>query len=299
MRHTHVDALALRDLRLLAALLETRSVTRAGEAFGLSQPAASRAVARLRRALGDPLLVRGPGGHVLTPRAEAVVPLLEAARVGLDRLFAPAAFDPTTTTARFRVASTDYGAVTVVPDAARRIANAAPRAALDVEPWGPDTLRRLERGDLDAALYADADLPPGFRARELFRDDYALLFDPDRRSLSDLAELGPDVRRVVVLYPDGTRLLPDDPLASLGHAPEAIALTTPYFATLPDVVRGTDLVVALPRRVARRVAAGAGLACLPSPRLGVPFAYRLVWHVRAQADAAHRWFRGRIAGSKA
>ena len=117
MRQVDTEAfsnLDLKTLRVLAMLLETASVTRTAETIGMSQPAASRAVARLRKAVGDPLLVRTRKGYVLTVRAEALRPVVDAALTGIARVFKGEAFEPTTTHQKFRLATTDYGAVAVV-----------------------------------------------------------------------------------------------------------------------------------------------------------------------------------------
>jgi DNA-binding transcriptional LysR family regulator len=296
-----VDGLGLRSLRMLATLLEERSVTRTAEAHGLSQPAASRAVARLRAALGDPLLVRTRRGYALTPRAEALRPAVAEALAAVGRLFEPAAaFEPASSTRAFRVAATDYGSVVALADAAERFAAAAPRARLDVTPWGPDTLERLERGGLNLALYADGPLPPDFHYRALFADGYACLVREGHPLASGPAPPEPAAiaahPRAVVMFPDGDRgARPDDVLADLFGAPaDRVALRTPYFMATPWVVARTDLVACVPRRAAERMAAGmARLAVLPLP--AEPFGYRVIWHARAHRDPAVRWLRGLIA----
>ncbi len=157
-----LDALDLRALRLLGSILETRSVTRTAEAFGLSQPAASRALEQLRRALGDRLVVRVSTGGALTPRAQALVPLVRDAIEAVGRVFAPQAFDPATAEALVRVATTDYGAAVVLAPLAGHLAQAAPGLCIEAVPWSVETLDGLEQGRLSFALYADSDLPNDF-----------------------------------------------------------------------------------------------------------------------------------------
>ena len=296
MQTTHVDDLDFRSLRFLAVLLETVSITRAGEAFGLSQPASSRATERLRRALGDPLIVRGSGGYVLTQRAEALKPLVTIAQNGVDAVFAPDQFEPRTSTRLFRIATTDYGALTVLADAARRISEAALGAGIEIASWSEATLERLENGALDAALYPEAHLPQDFHFKSLFRDDYVLVADEAHLPEGRLSfEKFLNRRRIVMLYPDGRRTLSDDVLGEFGAPSSLIALKTPYFTSAMWALPGSDLVAVLPRRVADRLASVTSLRLIPVPESVSPFNYRLIWHERAHRDAGHRWLRDMMA----
>lgn len=295
MQDAHVDDLDLRSLRFLAALLETVSITRTGEIFGLSQPAASRVVERLRRALADPLLVRGSRGYVLTKRAEALKPFVANVRVSIDAVFAPDEFDPQTASRTFRIGSTDYGALTVLADLSRTMMQVAPATRLEIAPWAEDTLKRLEEGSLDAALYPEAPLPQDFHFKPLFRDDYALALDNAFAPIDGLKleEIWLR-RRIVVLYPDGRRLMPDDVLGDLGAPADLIALRTPYFTSATWALPGTSMIMALPSRVAKRLAQAARLLTVPLATLVPDFSYRLVWHARVHNDPSHRWLRALI-----
>jgi len=291
-----LDQIDLKTLRMLAALLDTASVTQSGEVVGLSQPAASRAVARLRRALGDPLLVRTSKGYALTVRAEALKPRVADALAALGRMFEGDDFHPGTARRTFRIAATDYGSVTVLSRLAAQIAREAPGVCLDVVPFGPNTFSDLESGALDCALDADADLPPDFHYRELFRDDYACLV---RRGHPCLSRKGDIVERIaaspqaVMMYPEGGRMLPDEVLRELGVVPTATTLRTPYFMSTPWIIAETDLVMCVPRRVAERLASVAGLQVLPLPN-SPSFSYRMIWHERVHRDLGLRWIRNLV-----
>jgi len=291
-----LDQIDLKTLRMLAALLDTASVTQSGEVVGLSQPAASRAVARLRRALGDPLLVRTSKGYTLTVRAEALKPRVADALAALGRMFEGDDFHPGTARRTFRIAATDYGSVTVLSRLAAQIAREAPGVCLDVVPFGPNTFSDLESGALDCALDADADLPPDFHYRELFRDDYACLV---RRGHPCLSRKGDIVERIaaspqaIMMYPEGGRMLPDEVLRELGVVPTATTLRTPYFMSTPWIIAETDLVMCVPRRVAERLASVAGLQVLPLPN-SPSFSYRMIWHERVHRDLGLRWIRNLV-----
>ena len=296
MQETHVDDLDFRSLRFLAILLETVSITRAGEAFGLSQPASSRAMERLRRALGDPLIVRGSGGYVLTQRAEALKSFVSIAQSGIDAVFARDQFEPETSTRIFRIATTDYGALTVLTDATRRISGTAPGTGIEIASWSDATLQRLENGSLDAALYPESPLPQDFHFKSLFSDDYVLVADEAYLPIGTLSfEQFLNRRRIVMLYPNGRQILSDDVLGEFGAPSSQIVLKTPYFTSAMWALPGSDLVAVLPRRVADRLVSVTSLRLISVPESVSSFNYRLIWHARAHRDPGHRWLRDTMA----
>lgn len=299
MHTRHIAQLDLNLLKLLDAVLTVRGVTLAAEQLGVSQPAASRALARLRKVLGDPLLVRAQGGYRLTPRAEQLRPEVDAAMRALSQVFAPAAFDPATSARRFAIAATDYGALSVLTHAAPALLRAAPHARLDVLPWDEHTLAALEDAQLDLALYADDPLPPAFSYRRLFAETFTCLY---RRGhpIGQRARRGPLAARLralgrfpqaVIAYPAGRITQYDDLLSQLDQRHERVALSLPYFLAAPWIIAQSDLVLIAPSRVAQRLAPLAALEAVPFPLAGAGFEYRMVWHERMHRDLAHRWLR--------
>ena len=291
------EAADLNLLPVLRALLDTGSITRTGEVLGLSQPAASRAVGRLRRQLGDALLVRTSKGYRLTPFAESLNLRVDAALAATGRVFAPAVFDAALTRRAFRIATTDYGALAVLVALAPALALAAPLASLQVDPWNEATLTGLERGSLDLALYADDALPPDFHARDLFHETYALIARRGHPLLrggprsATLLERAARFPQAVARYPSGRTFASDDVLAKLGAPAHHIALAMPYFLIAPLIVAASDMVMVLPHRVAAHFAALAGVVALPLGGRAPGFAYRMVWHERMHRDAGHKWLR--------
>ncbi len=298
-----LDSLDLRALRLLASILETRSVTRTAEAFGLSQPATSRALEQLRRAVGDRLVVRVSTGGALTPRAQALVPLVKDAIEAVGRVFAPSTFDPATAEAVVRVATTDYGAAVVMAPLAAHLAQAAPGVCIEVVPWGADTLAGLEGGQLSSALYADGDLPNDFHTRDLFEEGYSCLLRSEHPALALLGESGSTAAevlggyaRAVMMFPDGRRTLVDDVMSRLTATPDGRAtLRTPYFLSGPLALQHSDIVMCIPSRAARLLARMGELACVDLPE-AAGFTYRLVWHERSHTDPLHVWMRKAVSG---
>jgi DNA-binding transcriptional LysR family regulator len=297
MNDPRLDALDLGSLRLLGLLLETLSVTRSAERLGVSQPTASRGLARLRAALGDELLVRARGGYALTPRAERLRPLVADASAALERVFAPARFDPGTSAVRFRVAANDHGALTVLAPGLARLSLRAPFARLDVVPVEPEALRQLEQGALDLGLWADDHLPADFYSRRLLVEGYAALVcaghpllcaAPEAR-IEELARFPQIVP--MVLGPSGW--VEDDALSRLGVPEAPVAVRTPNQATAPWMLPSSDRVLVLPRRLAALFAERVpDLVALPLDEAAATVELRLVWHARCHADPAHILLRG-------
>src|SRR5690349_445431 len=143
------------DLNLLIVfdtVMQERSVTRAGNRIGLSQPAMSHALNRLRYVLKDELFVRTPEGMVPTPRAETLVQPLRNALSEMRLALEPTAFEPATSDRRFTLAISNYAAIVLAPPLVVAVSAAAPSVRLDLRPSGTGTLDivdRLDRGDLD------------------------------------------------------------------------------------------------------------------------------------------------------
>lgn len=296
----HID---LRALRFLMDVLTSRSVTRAGEAMGLSQPAASRLLAQLRHALGgDPLLVRARGGgYVPTARATELLPRLREAIAATGQVFAQPVFDPGTSERSFRIATTDYGAAVAVPALVSGLHAEAPGLSLELRAWSATTLGDLEEGRVDFALYTDEALPPGFHHVPLFEEGFAFLLRHDHPILAlrdQAGHIAPSrlaaLPRVVMLYPDGAEMGIDDPLASYGRPLGPGDLRTPHFLSAPLFVRGSDFVLCVPRRIAELAAVPGDLAVVEFPEAD-PITYCMIWHDRAGMDAGLAWVRERLA----
>jgi DNA-binding transcriptional LysR family regulator len=298
--NTRIDTLDLRSLRMLLVLLETRSVTKSGEALAISQPAASRVLAQLRQVLGDPLLVRGRHGNTLTPRAESLRPLLAEVLQSLASLLEKENFEPHSAKLALRIAATDHGAAVVLAPLVQALALLAPGITVEVAPWSADTLSDLEDGKLDLALDVESPLPDNFHSRTLFKECYACLVregHPVVHTLRKDGSLHPSKAstypQIVLLYPVGSRLEGDDVLARLGHPAKRIAMRTPYFASAPLLLADTDHVILLPSRLGQTFAQSGALTLIPLHG-ATSFDYRLIWHERTQKDVGIGWLRAQI-----
>lgn len=300
------DALHRIDLNLLVALdalARERSVTKAAERAGVTQSAMSHTLRRLRELFDDPLLVRGRGGMVLTPRAEALAVPLRGGLLSLARLLVePPSFEPAHAKRVFRLVSPDLFDALVLPTLLRRVAEEAPGVDLAVVPTPKRLADSLETGDLDLAIHPvlldphpfdlgvqiDAEL----QARTLFRDSFRCFVRSDhpilrKRSLTLEAYTRLDH---ILVSPGGEgpglvdRVLGDRDLK------RRIALRVPHFATALEVLAQSDLILTAPASLAH-----CSTASMLASR-AVPFdlpahAITMIWHPRFAEDPPHRWLR--------
>ncbi len=293
--------LDLNLLKALQALLNTRSITQTGERLGLSQPAASRIVSKLRVALQDPLLVRTAKGYVLTPRALSLETVTRDALGMAQRIFESIKFDPRSADRTFRIASTDYGLMVVIFQLSVQLEKAGPKMRLSTQSWNEETLSALERGTLDIALYADGPLPPDFHYRDLYKESYAVLMrkgHPLTRhgapKKKDLMNSLANYPHVVASYPLGRQYLADDVLSQMGGPAHHVSIETPYFIAAPWLLKGTDRLMLLPRKAAEFLAKENSLDYIGLPADELGFSYRVVWHERAHRDPSVSWLRQQI-----
>ncbi len=300
MRETDLRQLDLNLLVILRALLKTRSVSQAAERLGMSQPAVSRALSRLRHQFDDQLLIKSGHLMTLTTAAEALVETLDGLLKSIEAFMADReAFVPAGSERVFRVATTDYGAIAVLPQILPRLLGQAPNAGLEVLPFGRDVFRMAGDGEVDVVLYSDDPVPTSLHSLDLFVEDYCCLL---RAGHPAIARAGsgrlcmPDYLaqdHVLATVFGGRRGVVDDVLRNLGLA-RRVAIWLPYFATAILLLVKSDLVLTLPRRAAESAGVPLGLMKLEAPVELDPFAYRMLWHERTHRDPACVWFRNLV-----
>lgn len=291
---TNIASLDLNLLKALDALLDTRSVTLAAARLGLSQPAVSGMLARLRDVFGDPLFVRAQRGLLPTPRALSLAVPLRRALAELEGLVKPVAFDPATATGPVRIAATDYAQAALVLPLLRLLRRQAPGLRVAVRPVEAGFVDNLAAGTLDLALVTPQMATNSLRARRLFDETYVCILregHPDANGL--------DLDRFcaldhAIMSHDGTQFrgTTDTALDAVGRSRNVVA-TLPSFLVLMNLVRGSDTIAMIPRRLVD----GAEGLVLRDPPIAVPgFTKVAVWHERMHHDPAHAWMRDRLAG---
>jgi DNA-binding transcriptional LysR family regulator len=288
-----MESIDLNLLLSLDALLQEGSVTGAARRVGLSTPAMSHALARVRERLGDPILVRSGRGMLLTPRALAlkdpVHDLVAAAKRTLtpERPFVAGELQRT-----FVVHATDY-VLTMLGRALDRIVRAeAPGVSLRFVPNTVDDAAALRDRDSDLAVGIYGELPQEMRMQQLLTDRFVFVVRRDhpeigkRLTLEQLVSI-PHVQIAPRGKPGGYL---DDVLRQRGLARE-VARAVPYFQSALQLVADTDYVLCISERIARRHEDTLGLRVLESPIALRPYALSLLWHPRLDADAGHRFVR--------
>lgn len=287
------------DLSLLApldALLQEGSVTRAARRMGLSTPAMSHCLARIRTQLGDPVLVRAGRTMVLTPRAESLKPRVRALVTEATAALSPeAVFAPASMRRAFVVSASDHVLTVLGATLDAAVRDAAPGVALRFVPVSADDAGALREGALDLAVGIYGQLPPELRTRPLLTDRFVCVVRHDhpdvgaRLSLEDFVRL--DHVQVAPRGQPGGYV--DDQLRLHGLS-RNVARAVPYFVTALHLVAQSDYVLTVSERVVRALAPTLRLRVLAPPLDLRPYALSLVWHPRFDADPGHRWLRERF-----
>lgn len=289
------------DLNLLVALdalLEERNVTRSASRLGMSQPAASRALGRLRVLFSDALLVDGPGGYTLSARAEELRPKLRQTLAGVGEMLEARAFDPATTTGSVRILMTDLHAAVLGPRLLSRLAAEAPEVDLDILPPGPAIMEMLGTDEVDAVVGAIEDAPVGIRRRKLFEDRYVTLMRAGNPAIGRKLTLENYLALDhMVISITGTGPAPvDELLSGMGRRRRVRARVPNFFAAL-EIAACSDLVMTLPESLARTETGAARFVMLPPPVDPGPIAINLLWHARHQDAPRHVWLRNLIVAA--
>lgn len=294
--------LAALDLNLLVvfdAILKDRNITAAARRIGLSQPAMSSALARLRKTFNDPLFVRTVRGMQPTPYAELLAPPIQrACELVVSSLSIGTDFDPHVSARTFTFYMTDIGQAIFLPKLLHTLQGRAPRVKVKV-------LRVPERGaheamaagDVDLAVGLFPDLKAGFFQQRLYRDEFVCLVRADHpvarpgMTAKSFAEL-----RHVAIPSAGTGHEAAIERAFTKHRQRRrIALTIPQFMAVAVIVASSDCIVTVPSRLAAAFEGFPGIRAIPPAIPIEPFEIRQHWHERYHHDPGNKWIRGLIA----
>jgi DNA-binding transcriptional LysR family regulator len=293
-----IDRADLNLLRLFDAVYRLRSVSRAADRLGLTQPAASQGLTRLRALVHDPLFMRAPGGVRPTPRADRLAPAVASALSTLQAALGEAAqFDPAQSRRSFRLHMSDIGEGRFLPELMVALREQAPGVRLETLPLPREGIAdALEAGRIDFAV-GFLPMVKETRQTELLRDRYVVLlrgghpFLRKRRTGAQLLQALRELEFVNVrTHGDTLRLLREL------QVEDRLRLTTEHFTVLPAIVRATDLAVVMPLSIARGFGAPGDYATVEPPVAGREFAVALHWSRRFEADLGSAWLRSLIVG---
>lgn len=288
------------DLNLLVILdqlIKLRRVARVAEQLGLSQPAVSNALARLRRLLDDPLFTRTPSGMQPTPLAgqlaEPVARALELLHGALNRRDA---FTPAASERVFTLGMTDIGEIYFLPTLMDALARTAPGVSISTVRNAAVKLREeMEAGHVDLAIGLLPQLKAGFFQRRLFTQRYVCLFRRGHR----LAKRGPTLAdfaaaEQVVVVSAGTGHGRVDELLDRAGVRRTVRLRVPHFVAVGHILQNTDMIATVPERLAQALAEPFGLAMAPHPAKLPEIAINLFWHAKVHKDPANQWLRSLV-----
>ncbi|MFE9451951.1 LysR family transcriptional regulator [Streptomyces sp. NPDC006739] len=287
------------DLNLvvaLRALLEERNVTRAGERIGLSQPAMSAALSRLRRHFDDELLARTGNTYELTPLGTALRDRSATACDLLERVFASQAdFDPAAENRHFTLLATDYGTAVFGAALARALHEEAPGIGLTFQHPTPSVVENTANvlSTVDGLLMPHGVID-GFPSVDLHQDRWLCLVADDNPEVGDELTLEQLARLPWAVYQRPYDAPAARQLSMLGISPR-VEVSVQTFQLLPHMVEGTRRVAMIQERLARRAVRSAGVRALPCPFEAVPVQQALWWHPVHAQDAAHIWLRHKAA----
>jgi DNA-binding transcriptional LysR family regulator len=286
------------DLNLLVvfqALSAERNTVRAGEALGLSQPAVSHALGRLRVVLGDRLFVRGARGLIPTPRALELEPAVKKILAEAEQvLLRPPPFDPRTSRKTIRIATTEYFEQVVFPALFAELGRRAPfvsvisRSTLGKLPKG-----ELEAGDLDLAIAGFfKNVPERFFQQKMFDDDFVAVaragLIPGKSAIS--LERYAKCRHILISPQGDMQSKARELLEKNGHEIH-YALGTASFLSPARILAASDLLLTCPRKLANSYRGSSPLEIRELSFKIPAISLVQVWHERNQDDPAHRWFR--------
>jgi DNA-binding transcriptional LysR family regulator len=284
----------LHALRVFEEIYRTGSLSKTADKLGLTQPAISIALAKLRRHFDDPLFVRVGNAMKPTPQAEAMREGVHAAIEALEgALSYRLKFDAASTDRTFRVAMTDVGQIVLLPRLLNELALAAPSANIEISNLSDRTAQLLETAQLDLAVGFVPQLPASYFQQALFNERFACLARSDHprvREAPSLEQFESESHVVVVTSGTG-HLIVDRTLEQLGVR-RRLAVRIPNYLGLATIIGTTDYLCTLPRRAALIMARNGEVASWDLPFELPEYVVRQHWHERQMRDPGNRWLRG-------
>jgi len=291
------------DLNLLVAfdaLMNERNVTRAATQVGVSQPAMSAALSRLRQRFGDPLFLRSADGLLPTARARDLSePIAQALRQIESMLVNKPQFVPEKASLTFKLGLSDYPAFVLLPSLLQALGKKAPGVSLNVHAFNnrDQAVDLLDAGAIDVAIGVPPTHADGrIMTHPVIRDEFVTIIANDH----PVAKCGMSMKNYLALQhvlvsPEGELYgIVDQALAQQGKK-RKLALTLPQMFAVPTIVAQTRMTATLMRRVALHSPVGGRLALFPPPVALPDVVFHLIWHRRSDSHPAQLWLREFIA----
>ena len=300
----NLDKIDLNLLVYLDILLRERNVTRSASLLGITQPAMSNGLRRLRETFGDPLLVRTSEGMVPTERAQALQPMLRQILASVEQVIEPTTdFDASSSDRVFRIMTSDYGEATLMPRLLKRLRKEAPDIVLDILTPSDMSFQEVEQGLVDLVINRFDTMPQSFHQRTLWRDSFSCLFSVDNSISHDFRlETYLNAKHVWVSKTGmgaGMGITPKD-TKRLGWVEEAlerigqkrhITVFTRHYQSAAMLAEQKGLVATIPSKATAAQSMNPRLV-IKKPPFEVPdFEFKMAWSPLLQHNHAHQWIR--------
>ena len=300
MSNIHHINLAGIDLNLLVvfdALMREQHVTRAGERLGLSQPATSNALARLRSLMADDLFIRTAAGLRPTPRAIALAHQLRPALQQIqETLLEESIFDPRQSDRVFALGMSDYGEFVLLPKLMVKMQNLAPKVSLQIRSGDRQKLLNLlDQGEIDLLCGVFPEQIPWHRQQPIFQENYVCICRQSHPIIGNVLSLEKylSVSHLLVSVKED-RVGRVDTFLAKHHLKRQVVLSTPHFLTVPFILSQTDLIATLAQRIAFTYAAPQQLQIFPIPFDLEGFEVCIRWHQSTDRSLDCQWLRSII-----
>ena len=286
------------DLNLLVAFVaidRERNITLAADRVGLSQPALSNALARLRKILNDPLFVRTVRGMEPTPYAASIAePIRKACELIDGALKMDASFDAARSSRTFSIFMTDIGEAVMLPRLLRHLQTIAPSVCINIESIPRRGVQEaMISGDVDLAVGQFEGLAGGFFEQLLYRDEFVCIANAEHPTVTDtLSEQQfSTLPHVLVSSGGATHEAAVERMIAKQRMKRPVTMVVPHILTLPVVISQTDTIGTVPRNLALTFASSANIKLLRSPFKLPTIDIKQHWHERYHYDPANRWLR--------
>ncbi len=300
----NIQSVDLNLLVYLDVLLRERNVTKAANHLGISQPAMSNGLRRLRQLFDDPLLVRTSEGMTPTERASNLEPQIRSVLADIEMAVQPqTAFDPATSERVFRIMASDYTEASLIPAVLRVLRECAPSVCLDILTPSDVSFFDVEQGRVDMVVNRFDDIPQSFHQTTVWEDDYACLLSADNPIRNDFTlDTYLDAKHVWVSKTGmgvGVGINPKDEqrlgwvdavLRKLGRKRQ-ISVFTRHYQAAALLAEQKDLVVTIPRKAANLQAENPRVVVLDTPFSIPSFELKMAWSPLLQHNPGHQWLR--------
>jgi len=290
--------LDLNLLRVFAVIFEERTLTAAAERLGLTQPALSHALRRLRLIAEDELFVRSAKGMIPTRQAEELYGRVHDSLFTLDGAMSEeSVFDPKSSNRSFTIGMSDYGMTVILPPLIAHLHSEAPRLRIQTRYYAHGAqYEDLFSGRVDLSITVAGGHPEWCDNEDLFTETAVGIAAKSNSLFSGTPTIDEylGARHVIMTPGEGDRSWVDPYLEALGYVRE-VAHTVPHFVAIPAILENTEFVSTLPTRIASRFAGQHKLNTFPLPFPAQSHRIVQVWHRRKSRDKGHRWFRRQVA----